>query len=66
MAEEKLTHNVVEASKILGLSRGATYQACLTGQIPHLKIGKRILIPKASLARLLENAGNGTKGNGND
>ena len=54
---EKLTYNVVEASQILGLSKNATYQACLTGQIPHLKIGKRILIPKVALETMLIEAG---------
>jgi len=54
---ERLTYNVAEASKILGLSKNATYQGCLTGQIPHLKVGKRILIPKVCLARMLAEAG---------
>jgi len=54
MDREKLVLNVNEAAKLLGLSRGSAYQACLTGQIPHIKIGKRILIPKAALDRLLE------------
>jgi len=54
---ERLTYNVVEASRILGLSRNATYHACLTRQIPHLKIGKRILIPRLALERMLNEAG---------
>jgi len=59
---ERLTYDVGTAAKLLGLSRNSAYQACLTGQIPHLKIGKRILIPTASLTRLLESADNGQKG----
>jgi excisionase family DNA binding protein len=59
---ERLTYNVVEASKILGLSKNATYQACLTGQLAHLKIGKRILIPKVTLAKMLAEAGSKTGG----
>ena len=50
---ERLTYDVGTAAKLLGLSKNSAYQACLTGQIPHLKIGKRILIPKISLARML-------------
>ena len=53
---ERLTYDVGTAAKLLGLSRNSAYLACLNGQIPHLKIGKRILIPKASLERLLESA----------
>lgn len=56
MAEEKLVLNVSEVAQLLGLSRNSAYLACLTGQIPHLKIGKRILIPKASLERMLNEA----------
>lgn len=54
---ERLTYDVGTAAKLLGLSRNSAYLACLTGQIPHLKIGKRILIPKASLERMLNEAG---------
>lgn len=63
---ERLTYDVGTAARLLGLSRNSAYLACLNGQIPHLKIGKRILIPKASLARLLERAGNGTRENESD
>ena len=57
MAEEKLTYNVKEAAQLLGLSRGSAYLACLTGQIPCIKIGKRILIPRLALGRILSEAG---------
>ena len=51
--DERLTYDVGTAAKLLGLSRNSAYQACLTGQIPHLKIGKRILIPRVALERML-------------
>lgn len=50
---ERLTYSVREAAQALGLSRNSVYQGCLNGQIPHVKIGKRLLIPKAQLERLL-------------
>ena len=56
--DERLTYDVGTAAKLLGLSRNSAYQACLTGQIPHLKIGKRILIPKVGLEKLLTEASN--------
>lgn len=59
--DECLCYNVNFAAKLLGLSRNATYKACLAGQIPHLKIGKRILIPKFSLQRMLNEAATGEK-----
>ena len=50
---ERLTYNVKEAAQLLGLSKNSAYQACLKGELPHLKIGKRILIPRVQLERLL-------------
>ena len=57
VADERLTYSVKEAAKLLGLSRNSAYQACLIGEIPHLKIGKRILIPKVQLEQLLHGSG---------
>ena len=53
MESERLTYNVDTAAKLLGLSRNAAYQGCLSGQIPHIKVGKRILIPKRMLEAIL-------------
>ena len=49
-----LVYSVAEAGKRLGLSRGLMYEAIRIGQIPSVKIGRRILIPCAALDRLLE------------
>ena len=53
-SDERLTLTVKETQIILGLSRSLVYQAIETGEIPSVRIGKRILIPKAALYRLLE------------
>ncbi len=49
--------SVNECAKMLKLSRGSAYQGCLTGEIPHIKIGRRILIPRIAIQKLLESAG---------
>lgn len=54
---ERLTYDVGTAARLLGLSRGSAYQACLTGEIPHIKVGRRILIPCKSLEEFLASAG---------
>lgn len=54
--EERWTLNVPEAARLLGLSRGSAYQAIATGEIPHIKVGRRILIPRVAIQRLLESA----------
>jgi excisionase family DNA binding protein len=49
----RLTYDVVDAGKKLGLGRNATYEAIARGEIPSIRIGKRILVPVAALERLL-------------
>lgn len=56
ITDERLTFDVKTAAKLLGVSKNSAYQACLKGEIPHLKIGKRILIPRVQLERLLGSA----------
>jgi excisionase family DNA binding protein len=51
---ERLTFSPQEVCKLLGLSRGSVYEAIRTGQIPSVKIGRRILVPRVALERLLE------------
>ena len=48
------TLTVVEAAAVLGIGRNAAYAAAKAGQIPTIRIGKRILVPRAGLDRLLE------------
>ncbi|MDO8721532.1 MAG: helix-turn-helix domain-containing protein [Syntrophales bacterium] len=51
--EERLVLSVTEAAKLLGLSRATAYQVVKSGQIPSIKIGYRILIPRAALAKFI-------------
>jgi excisionase family DNA binding protein len=53
VTNEPLTYSVREAAQLLGLSRNSVYQACLKGEIPSVRIGRRILIPKAKLRQQL-------------
>ena len=50
----KLTYTIPETAKILGIGRSAAYEAARSGQIPTIRIGKRILVPLAALERMLE------------
>jgi len=51
---ERQTVSVEEAGKIIGLSRWGAYEAAKRGDIPTVRIGRRLFVPKARLARLLE------------
>ena len=48
-----LTVTVEEAGRIIGVSRGSAYEAVKRGEIPVIRIGKKIRVPKAALERLL-------------
>ena len=49
------TYSVREAAWVLGLARTATYRAIYRGEIPALRFGQRIVVPKDALQKLLEN-----------
>jgi excisionase family DNA binding protein len=49
------TYSVRETAQVLGLSLGATYGAIYRGEIPALRFGQRIVVPKDVLHQLLEN-----------
>ena len=51
--EDRFVLTVAEAMVKLGVSRGLLYEAVRTGQVPSIRIGRRILIPRAALDRLL-------------
>ncbi len=54
---DNATLTVDETAKALGISRNSAYEGVRTGEIPSIRIGRRILVPRLALDRLLENAG---------
>lgn len=50
---ERLTLTVEEAAAALGISRASGYEAVHRGEIPCIRIGRRILVPRVALDRLL-------------
>ncbi len=51
---KRLTYTVTEAAALLGISRGAAYEAARNGQIPTVRIGKRLLVPIAAFHKTLD------------
>ncbi|MFY9759262.1 MAG: helix-turn-helix domain-containing protein [Xanthobacteraceae bacterium] len=47
------TYDIEEAAKILGISRAGAYLYAKSGKLPVIRIGSRILVPKAALDKLL-------------
>lgn len=56
---ERLTVTVEEAARLLGISRGSAYLAAKTGQLPTIRVGKRLIVPVRALERLLASADGG-------
>lgn len=44
---------VHEAARYLGVGRNSAYDAARRGEIPTVRIGRRLLVPRAALERLL-------------
>jgi hypothetical protein len=43
---KKLTYSIVEAGALIGLSRNASYAAAKSGDIPTVRIGRLLKVPK--------------------
>jgi excisionase family DNA binding protein len=48
---------VAETAKTLRCSLGLAYEAVRSGQIPSIRIGRRILVPRAALELMLAQSG---------
>ena len=57
MSIDGLVFTVDETQKLLKLGRTATYEAIRRGDIPSIKIGGRVLVPKSGLLRLIGEGG---------
>lgn len=57
MAVERLTYTVREAAQVLGIGKDLAYQLIKSGELPSVKLGGRLVVPKIALERLLERAG---------
>lgn len=51
---ERLCITVPEAAEMLGLSRNFAYELVKQKQLPVIKFGKRLLIPRVALEKILE------------
>ena len=64
---ERATLTVAEAARVLGIGRNLAYELVRRGELPSLKLGARVVIPRVALERLLGEAQlspvHGSKGN---
>jgi excisionase family DNA binding protein len=59
---ESRVFSVEETAELLGIGRGSAYAAIRRGELPGVRLGRRLVVPGAALLRMLEAApasGNG-------
>ena len=54
MEDTRLTLTIDETAKLLGIGRQLAYDKVITGEITVIKIGRRLLVPRRALEKLLE------------
>ena len=59
--QEKLVLTVAEAGELLGVCRPHAYKLVKLGQIPTIRLGRRLVVPRSALIKMLENAPCGSK-----
>lgn len=53
----RLTLSVEEAAELLGIGRGLAYELVRTHQIPSLRLGRRVVVPRAQLEAMVAGTG---------
>ena len=56
MDTDRLTLTVEEAARLLGISRALGYELVARGQLPSVRLGRRIVVPRRALDALLDAA----------
>ena len=56
MSGGRLVVGVTEAAELLGISRRLAYELARAGGLPALRVGRRLVVPRAALLTLLETA----------
>ena len=51
--EDPIVLTVDEVAEILRIGRISAYQAIERGEIPHVRVGRRILVPRVAFERML-------------
>jgi excisionase family DNA binding protein len=54
---QRATCSIEEAAALLGIGRNLAYRLAHERQLPAIRCGRRLLIPRAALERLLHEAG---------
>jgi excisionase family DNA binding protein len=50
---ERLTVTVEQAGELLGISRALAYELVRRGQLPSLRLGRRVVVPREALLAMI-------------
>lgn len=62
MDGSSLVMTVEEAAELLGISRGLAYELVRRGELPALRLGRRLVVPRRRLIAMIEGTGLGEAG----
>lgn len=51
--QNKAVYTITEAAEVLGIGRSLAYQMAHSGRIPVIRLGRRTVVPKVALDRML-------------
>ena len=54
---ERCTLTIEQAAKVLGCGRSLAYEMARDGRLPTLKLGRKLVVPRVALDRMLAQAG---------
>jgi excisionase family DNA binding protein len=54
MIRQRLTVTVAEAGELLGISRAHAYELVRRGELPNLRLGRRIVVPLRPLRAMVD------------
>lgn len=57
ISQECLVFSVPEAAQRIGLSKASAYAAIKRGEIPSIRIGRRLVVPRDAFDRMLNAKG---------
>jgi len=52
--EPRATLTVDQAAHVLGISRTLAFELARSGELPTIRLGRRLLVPRAALNRMLD------------
>lgn len=57
MNDDRKPISIQEAARLLGIGRTQAYEAAHRGELPVIKIGRRLLVPRPAFDRLINGEG---------